>query len=69
MTVTFHVLANTPVTDILSFKLLLYIIYVVRSEVLTAVVIRNSICWDVTPCSPLKVNQRFGGTNPLHLQG
>jgi hypothetical protein len=25
--------------------------------------------WDITPCSPLKVNQRFGGTCRLHLQG
>jgi hypothetical protein len=25
-------------------------------EVFTAVVMKNSICWDMTPCSPLKVN-------------
>jgi hypothetical protein len=25
--------------------------------------------WDVTPCSPLKVKQRFEGTYSLHLQG
>jgi hypothetical protein len=25
--------------------------------------------WDMTPCSPLKVNRRFGGTCCLHLQG
>jgi hypothetical protein len=24
--------------------------------------------WDITPCSPLKVNRRFGGTHRLHLQ-
>jgi hypothetical protein len=24
---------------------------------------------DITPCSPLKFNQRFGGTCHLHLQG
>jgi hypothetical protein len=24
---------------------------------------------DITPCSPLSVNQRFGGTYSLHLQG
>jgi hypothetical protein len=28
-----------------------------------------SIFWDITPCSPLKVNRRFGGTYRLHLQG
>jgi hypothetical protein len=25
--------------------------------------------WDVTPCSPLNFNRRFGGTYRLHLQG
>jgi hypothetical protein len=38
-------------------------------EVLTAVVMKISIFWDITPCTPLKVNRRFGGTNCLHLQG
>jgi hypothetical protein len=28
-----------------------------------------TIFWDITPCSPLKVNRRFGGTYRLHLQG
>jgi hypothetical protein len=28
-----------------------------------------TIIWDVTPCSPLNVNRRFGGTYRLHLQG
>jgi hypothetical protein len=28
-----------------------------------------SVFWDVTPCSPLKVSQRFGGTCGLCLQG
>jgi hypothetical protein len=40
----------------------------VEFEVLTAVVMRSSIFWDITPRSPLKVNRRFGGTC-LHLQG
>jgi hypothetical protein len=31
-------------------------------EVPTAEVMKNSIFWDITPCSPLKVNRRFGGT-------
>jgi hypothetical protein len=26
------------------------------------------ILWDITPCSPLKVNRRFGETYRLHLQ-
>jgi hypothetical protein len=38
-------------------------------EVLTAVALKNTIFWDIRPCSPLSVNRRFGGTYRLHLQG
>jgi hypothetical protein len=38
-------------------------------EVLTAVLMKSSVLWGITPCSPLKVNRRFGGTCRLHLQG
>jgi hypothetical protein len=31
-------------------------------EVLTALVMKSSSLWDITPCSPLEVNWRFGGT-------
>jgi hypothetical protein len=31
--------------------------------------VKASIFWDITPCSPLKVNRRFGRTCHLHLQG
>jgi hypothetical protein len=37
-------------------------------EVLTAVVM-NIIFWNITPCSPLKVNRRFGGIYRLNLRG
>jgi hypothetical protein len=37
-------------------------------EILTAVVMENSVVWDITPCSPLKANRRFGGTCRLDLQ-
>jgi hypothetical protein len=30
---------------------------------------KSSIFWDMMQCSPLKANQRFGGTCRLHLQG
>jgi hypothetical protein len=30
---------------------------------------KSSIFWDITPCSPLRFNRRFGGTYRLHLQG
>jgi hypothetical protein len=29
---------------------------------------KSSIFWDITKCSPLKVNRRIGGTYRLHLQ-
>jgi hypothetical protein len=41
----------------------------VEYEVLTAVVLKSSFFWDITSCSPLKVNRHFGGTCHLHLQG
>jgi hypothetical protein len=37
-------------------------------EVLTAVVMQNTVFWDITLCSPFKVNIHFGGTYHLHLQ-
>jgi hypothetical protein len=30
--------------------------------------LKSTILWDITPCSPLRVNRRFGGTYRLHLQ-
>jgi hypothetical protein len=41
----------------------------VRYEVLTAVVMKSSIFWDITLCSSLKVNRRFEGKYCLHLPG
>jgi hypothetical protein len=41
----------------------------VRFEVFTAVVLKSIIFWDMTPCSTLSFNRRFGGTYRLHLQG
>jgi hypothetical protein len=38
----------------------------VGCEALTAVVMTSSIFRDITLCSPLKVNPRFGGTCRLH---
>jgi hypothetical protein len=40
-----------------------------RFEILTAAVMKSTIFWNITPCSPLSVNRRFGGTSRLHLQG
>jgi hypothetical protein len=38
-------------------------------KVLTAVVVKSTVFWDITPCSPLKVKRRFGGTYRLHHPG
>jgi hypothetical protein len=38
-------------------------------EVLTPVVMESTIFWNITPCTPLKFNRRFGGTYRLHLYG
>jgi hypothetical protein len=35
--------------------------YYVGFEVLTAVIMKSTIFWDITLCSPLSVNRRFGG--------
>jgi hypothetical protein len=43
--------------------------YYVGFEVLTAVVMKSTIFWDIMPCSLLSVIRRFGGTYRLHLQG
>jgi hypothetical protein len=38
-------------------------------KVLTVVVMKSTILWDITPCSLLSVNRRFRGIYRLHLQG
>jgi hypothetical protein len=42
---------------------------VVGFEVLIAVITKMPFFWDITLCSPLKVNRRFGGKCHLHFQG
>jgi hypothetical protein len=39
-----------------------------RFRILTAVVMKSYIFWDIKPCSPLQYNRRFGGTCHLLLQ-
>jgi hypothetical protein len=46
-----------------------FLIHYVAFEVLTAVVVKGKIFWDITLCSPLSVNGRFGGTYRFYLQG
>jgi hypothetical protein len=42
--------------------------FFLRFEVLTAIVMKSSIFWDITPCSPLKVNRSFRGKCRFHFQ-
>jgi hypothetical protein len=50
-----------------NFRIYTYIYYV-GFEILTAVVMKSIIFWDITSCSTFNVNRRFGETYCLHLQ-
>jgi hypothetical protein len=41
---------------------------IVGFEVFTAVVMKSIFFWDMTPCSPLSFNRRFGGIYRLHVR-
>jgi hypothetical protein len=43
--------------------------FVGRSSVVYTESVKSTISWDITPCSPLKVNRRFGWTYRLNFQG
>jgi hypothetical protein len=42
--------------------------FLLRSEVFTAVTMKNAVFWDVMPSGSCK-NRRFGGTQRLHHKG
>jgi hypothetical protein len=44
-----------------------YNYYNIGFEVLTTVVMKSAIFWDMS-CSPLKVNRRFGGKYDLYFK-
>jgi hypothetical protein len=46
-----------------------YISQLVRFEVLTAVIMKDTVFWNVTPCSLVEVYQRSGGAYCVPLQG
>ena len=55
--------------EICRYYLFIYLrMFPVRSEVLTAVLLKIQAFWDVTPCQPVKMYQRFEGSWCLHLQ-
>jgi hypothetical protein len=51
-----------------NIDLLALVPFIAGLEVLTPVVKKSSVFWDMTLCSPLKVNRRFGETCHLHFQ-
>jgi hypothetical protein len=55
----FHLVHNIIFDNVLFFSPFLQYIGIIKSV----------IFWDITPCSPLRVNGRFGGTYHLYLQG
>jgi hypothetical protein len=62
-------LQNSCSAVVLDFLNLSKQILVIKFEVLTAVVMKCPIAWDITLCSLLKINTCFGGTCRLQLQG
>jgi hypothetical protein len=58
--IDFYVLCSLP-TVLYDQQFLNVMVYCVGFEVPTAVVIESSVFWDITACSPLKVNRCFGG--------
>jgi hypothetical protein len=52
-----------------SIRLLPMLIYIVGFEILTALVMKRSVIWNIMPCSLLKVNWCFKGICWLRLQG
>jgi hypothetical protein len=38
----------------------MYYIKFIGFEVITGVTMKSSVLWDIAPCSPVKVNLRFG---------
>jgi hypothetical protein len=41
----------------------------IGAEVIIALAVKRFICLDVTPCSPVKVNGRFGESYHLQISG
>jgi hypothetical protein len=58
---SFHRVHGIPTSSCIKLNIFL------GFEVLTAVVMKSAIFWDLTLCSPLRVNWRVGGTYSLHL--
>jgi hypothetical protein len=65
----FHVKNLMQVRSTNFFEDMQAVYWYVGFEVLTAVVMKSSISWDITLCGILKVNRYFRRTCRLYLQG
>jgi hypothetical protein len=59
---------RNPLKKVTRVCRLVYEIILRFSQYLVYTASKNSIVWDITPCSPLKVNRLFGGTHHFHLK-
>jgi hypothetical protein len=41
----------------------------VYTKICRTIILKRSISWNITTCSPVKVSRRFGGSCSLHFQG
>jgi hypothetical protein len=55
-----YFLINVTLCPLIMLYIITAIKHIEEFEVLAAVVMKSTIFWDITPCSPLKVNRRFG---------
>jgi hypothetical protein len=40
-----------------------------QTQIINNEIMKSTVFWDITSCSPVKFNRRFGGTYGLYLQG
>jgi hypothetical protein len=43
--------------------------YLIGTIFASSILLKNTLFWDVTPCSLLKISRHFGGKYSLNLQG
>jgi hypothetical protein len=53
---------------VVCYLLIMTCISGIHSSLVATVLLKSFILWDMMPCSPANVAQRFGGTYCLHLQ-
>jgi hypothetical protein len=69
MTALFHIITCSLFIIISPYHLSISFNVVLPLQIKQCHKTKSSVVWDIILCSLLKVNQRFGGTCHLHLQG